>query len=460
MIRRATTLAARRIRSNCATGAVLSTRSQYQAPSERRDGLPELLIGSARCYLSADAASRASPWADCPRAPPDPIIGLTEAYLKDDFPNKVNVGVGAYRDDEGKPFVLPVVREAEKDIISEELDHEYSGIAGSPNFVNLALKFAYGEDSVPLKENRVAGVQTLSGTGGLRVMGEMLRHALGHKEIYIPDPSWGNHTPIFKNSGLEVKKYSYYNNETSSLDFEQMIQDIRAIPEGSCILLHVCAHNPTGMDPDMEQWKEISQVVMERKLLPFFDCAYQGFASGDARKDAQSLRLFVNDGHKVALVQSFSKNMGLYGQRVGALSVVAESPEESERVVSQLKVRIRPNYSNPPRHGARIVERILSNEQKTNEFVEQCEGMAKRITQMRSKLKQTLEELGSTTDWSHITKQTGMFAYSGLSKEQVTALREKHHIYCTLDGRISMAGVTSKNVAYIANAIHDVTEGE
>ena len=211
------------------------------------------------------------------------------------------------------------------------------------------------------------------------------------------------------------------------------------MPEGSCILLHACAHNPTGMDPTMDQWKEISNAVMDRNLLPFFDCAYQGFASGDARKDAAAVRMFVEEGHKLALVQSFSKNFGLYGQRIGALSVVADTPEEAQRVLSQLKVHIRPSYSNPPRHGARIVSKILSSEKKTNEFVEQCMGMAQRINEMRNKLRKTLEDLGSSRSWDHITKQIGMFAYSGMSKDEVLALREKHHIYCTLDGRISMA---------------------
>ena len=245
--------------------------------------------------------------------------------------------------------------------------------------------------------------------------------------------------PIFNRSGLEVRKYSYYDNETCSLDFDNLIKDMKAMPEGSCVLLHACAHNPTGMDPTMEQWKQISDVCFEKKLLPFFDCAYQGFASGDARKDAAAIRMFVDEGHKIALVQSFSKNFGLYGQRVGALSVVASSKEEAQRVFSQLKVHIRPNYSNPPRHGARIVSKVLENPEKTQAFVDQCMGMAKRINEMRIKLRQTLEDLGSTRTWDHITNQIGMFAFSGMSKDEVMTLREKHHIYCTLDGRISMA---------------------
>lgn len=458
----------RRATSSSATVAAVRTRNAVVAPTassllvagnySARPSTPASRRGFADAATPATDA-KLSPWTDFHMAPPDPIIGLTEAYLNDDFPDKVNVGVGAYRCDQGMPFVLPVVREAENDIIAEEMDHEYSGIAGCPNFVNLALRFVYGEDCAPLHEKRIAGVQTLSGTGGLRVFGEVL-HKFGHKHIYVPNPTWGNHIPIFTNAGLEVRKYSYYDNETCSLDFSNLIEDMRSMPEGSCILLHACAHNPTGMDPTLDQWKEISEVAMEKNLLPFFDCAYQGFASGDARKDAAAVRMFVEDGHKIALVQSFSKNFGLYGQRIGALSVVAEDSEEAQRVLSQLKVHIRPSYSNPPRHGARIVSNILASEQKTNDFVEQCMGMAKRINAMRTKLRKTLEDLGSTRSWDHITKQIGMFAYSGMSKDEVVALREKHHIYCTLDGRISMAGVTSKNVEYIARAIYDVTDGK
>jgi len=397
-------------------------------------------------------------WKDYPMAPKDPIIGLTEMYKEDDFEQKVNVGVGAYRDDAGKPYVLPCVREAESILMNQpNLDHEYLGIAGDPKFVDLSLKFAYGDDCTPLLENRVGGVQTLSGTGGLRVFGEMI-HKFGHKEIYLPNPSWGNHTPIFKNAGLEVKTYRYYDKENSSLDFDGMVKDIQNMPEGSCILLHACAHNPTGMDPTLEQWKQLSDTIKKQNLLPFFDSAYQGFASGNAPKDAAALRMFAEDGHNLALVQSYSKNFGLYGQRVGALSVVGATPEEAKSVESQMKLCIRPMYSNPPSHGARIVSTVLSDERLTQDFIDQCKGMADRINEMRTALVTELESVGSEQNWDHITKQIGMFAYSGLSIEQVLEMREKHHIYCTLDGRISMAGVTSGNVDYIAGAMHDVTK--
>jgi len=389
--------------------------------------------------------------------PPDPIVGLNEAFAKDNFPNKVNVGVGAYRDDAGLPYVLPCVLKAEQIIASKNMNHEYLGIAGDPEYVKFALEFVYGKDSIPLAEKRVAGVQTLSGTGGLRVFGELIARS-GHRQIYVPNPTWGNHIPIFENSGLEVKKYRYYHNASSSLEFDNLIKDLKEIPKGSAVLLHACAHNPTGMDPTIEQWAEISKVVKDGKLLPFFDCAYQGFASGNAPQDAAAIRMFIEEGHHLALVQSFSKNFGLYGQRVGALSIVTDNENEAKNVLSQMKITIRPSYSNPPRHGARIVSTILSDAQLTEEFIEQCSAMAERINSMRTKLRSNLEQGGSDRSWEHITKQIGMFAYSGLTKQECEALRDKHHIYCTLNGRISMAGVTSGNVDYIADAILDVTK--
>lgn len=222
------------------------------------------------------------------------------------------------------------------------------------------------------------------------------------------------------------------------------------------MLLHACAHNPTGMDPTPEQWAEISSLMKKRHLLPFFDCAYQGFASGDASQDAFAIRMFIEDGHSLATVQSFSKNFGLYGQRVGALSVVTQDPGEADRVLSQMKMTIRPMYSNPPKHGSDIVKTILSDETRKINFMNECQDMAWRINDMRNKLRSALEEGSQDRSWEHITKQIGMFAYSGLTKSEVEALRDKHHIYCTLDGRISMAGVTSRNVDYIANSIKDV----
>lgn len=402
------------------------------------------------------SSSPAQHWSQYEMGPPDPIVGLNEAFAEDNSPLKINVGVGAYRSDDGLPYVLPCVREAEALIMKQNLNHEYLGIVGDMEYVNHALKFAYGSDSNIFSEKRVAGVQTLSGTGGLRVFGELIHKKGGHNHIYVPNPTWGNHIPIFQNAGLEVRKYRYYNASESDLEFDKMIEDIKEMPEGSTILLHACAHNPTGMDPTPEQWGEISHVVKEKKLLPFFDCAYQGFASGNAPQDAFAIRMFVEDGHTLATVQSFSKNFGLYGQRVGALSVVTSDEGEAKRVLSQMKGTIRPMYSNPPKYGAQVVKTILGDERLTNDFIDQCKEMANRINDMRLELRSALEEGGSDRSWEHITKQIGMFAYSGLTKDEVTVLRDKHHIYCTMDGRISMAGVTTSNVDYMASSIKDV----
>jgi len=385
-------------------------------------------------------------------------VGLNDAFASDTSPSRVNVGVGAYRDDDGRPYVLPVVAEAEALVIAGAYGNEYSAIGGDAEFCRLACEFAYGPGSVPAAEGRVAMSQTLSGTGGLRVFGEFLRKFGAHKHIYVPDPTWGNHIPIFGNAGIEVRKYRYYERATDSLDFAGLCEDLHAAPEGSCVLLHACAHNPTGQDPTAEQWAEISGICSSRGHLPFFDAAYQGFATGDAPTDAGAVRKFVEDGHHIALVQSFSKNFGLYGQRVGCLSAVCASPEEAKRVESQFKIVIRPMYSNPPVHGARIVKTVLGDERMTGDFVRQCGEMAARINSMRTALRDGIVAAGSQRKWDHIVEQIGMFAYSGLSPEQVDIMRERHHIYCTADGRISMAGVTSGNVEYIAKAIHDVTK--
>nr|AIT70230.1 aspartate aminotransferase [Colpomenia sinuosa] len=399
-----------------------------------------------------------SGWSEIPMGPADPILGLTEAFNKDTDPRKVSLGVGAYRGDDGKPFVLDSVRKAEKLVLEKSFNHEYAGIAGIPEFTNLSLAFAYGKDSPALKENRVAGVQTLSGTGACRVMGEMFARFRGEgSAIYVPNPTWGNHIPIMKNAGLEVKKYRYFNPETVGLDFEGLLSDVQAAEDESVFLLHACAHNPTGIDPTHDQWAELSKLMKSKKHIAFFDCAYQGFASGDAEKDAWAIRRFVADGHCIALAQSFAKNFGLYGQRIGALSVVCNDAEEAARVGSQLKIVIRAMYSNPPVHGARLVAEILSDDTLAQEWAGECKAMADRIIAMRAGLRANLEKLNSVRSWEHITDQIGMFCYTGLTQEEVLKVREDSHIYFTNDGRISMAGITTENVEYIAASLHAVT---
>lgn len=292
-----------------------------------------------------------------------------------------------------------------------------------PEFTKAAAVLAYGSGSNVITEGRVVITQAVSGTGALRIGGEFLaRYYPNGKKIFIPTPSWANHNAVFKDSGLEVEKYRYYDQNTIGLDFDGMVADLREAPEGSVVLLHACAHNPTGIDPSEEQWKQLSQVVKEKKHYPFFDMAYQGFASGDIHKDAFAVRQFIRDGHNLCLAQSFAKNMvgkstpcsvktlliiskGLYGERAGAFSIVCDSADEKKRVDSQVKILVRPLYSNPPIHGARIAAKILNDPDLNEQWLSEVKGMADRIISMRALLKKNLEDLGSKRDWGHITSQ-------------------------------------------------------
>ena len=412
----------------------------------------------ARPLFSQQTIRAASIWAQVQQGPPDAILGITEAFKKDSNSQKINLGVGAYRDDKGKPYVLPSVKEAEQKVVQQNMDKEYAGITGVPEFTKAAALLAYGSECVPLKEGRIAITQSISGTGALRIGGVFLqRFYPGAKAIYIPTPSWANHKAVFLDSGLEVKQYRYYNKDTIGLDFDGMVEDIRQMPKGSMILLHACAHNPTGVDPTEEQWRAISDAVKEGGHFPFFDMAYQGFASGDTNKDAFALRHFIKEGHQPCLSQSFAKNMGLYGERVGAFSIVTSSPEEKARVDSQIKILVRPLYSNPPVHGARIASTILNDSSLNKQWLGEVKDMADRIIKMRALLKENLEKLGSKHKWDHITSQIGMFAYTGLNAEQMTKLAEEHSVYATKDGRISVAGITTENVGRLAEAIYKIT---
>ncbi|KAJ3653772.1 hypothetical protein Zmor_013007 [Zophobas morio] len=398
-------------------------------------------------------------WSQVEMGPPDAILGVTEAFKRDTNPKKINLGVGAYRDDNGKPYLLPSVLKADEKLRAQKLDKEYAPIAGNPEFCKLAISLALGDNSEVISNGLNATVQSISGTGALRVGAAFLNNFFpGNKTVYLPKPTWGNHTPIFKHSGLNVGAYTFYEPQSCGFDFQGALNDISKIPEKSIILLHACAHNPTGVDPSPEQWKELSQVVKKRNLFPFFDMAYQGFASGDIDRDAQAVRLFLKDGHKMVLAQSFAKNMGLYGERAGAFSVIGDSKDEADRVMSQVKILIRAMYSNPPINGARIVATILSDPSLRADWLKEVKGMADRIIGVRTQLRENLKKEGSSKNWQHITDQIGMFCYTGMTPPQVEKLIKEHSVYLTKDGRISMAGVTSKNVEYLARAMHQVTK--
>lgn len=406
----------------------------------------------------AIALANKSTWANVQQGPPDAILGITEAFKKDTFEQKINLGVGAYRDDAGKPYVLPSVLEAEQALLDKKLNKEYAAITGIPEFTTAAAELAYGANSPAILEKRVAITQSVSGTGALRIGAEFLSKFFPKKKIFLPSPTWANHGAIFRASGVEVEQYRYYDAKNIALDFDGLVEDLRKAEDGSAVLLHACAHNPTGVDPTPEQWRALSEVFKEKGHFPFFDMAYQGFASGDTNADAYAVRYFVEQGHEIALCQSFAKNMGLYGERAGAFSLVTESPEDVKRVDSQLKIIIRPLYSNPPVHGARLAAEVLTTPKLKAQWLEEVKGMAERIITMRALLKKNLEDLGSKRDWSHVTSQIGMFCYTGLTPEQVDKLAQEYSVYLTRDGRISIAGITSGNVARLAEAIHAVTK--
>lgn len=389
------------------------------------------------------------------RAPEDPILGVTVAYNKDSSPVKVNLGVGAYRTEEGKPLVLNVVRRAEQMLVNDTSRvKEYLSITGLADFNKLSAKLIFGADSPAIKENRVTTVQCLSGTGSLRVGAEFLARHYHEHTIYIPQPTWGNHPKIFTLAGLSVKYYRYYDPATRGLDFQGLLDDLTAAPSGAIVLLHACAHNPTGVDPTIDQWEKIRKLMRSKGLLPFFDSAYQGFASGNLDADAQSVRMFVADGGECLAAQSYAKNMGLYGERVGALSFVCKDSNVASKVESQLKMVIRPMYSNPPIHGASIVAIILKDRQMYDEWTVELKAMADRIISMRQQLYDAMQARGTPGDWSHIIKQIGMFTFTGLNVEQVSFMTREYHIYMTSDGRISMAGLSSRTVPHLADAMH------
>uniref|UniRef100_A0A0K8W881 Aspartate aminotransferase n=1 Tax=Bactrocera latifrons TaxID=174628 RepID=A0A0K8W881_BACLA len=415
---------------------------------------------------------------DVKMAPPDVILGITEAFLKDKNPKKVNLGVGAYRDDNSKPWVLPSVKEvcclwflfllkkimqhfikAQKRVIAKNMNKEYAPIQGLADFYNKSIALALGEDSDILKNNCNATVQSLSGTGALRIGAAFLGlFWKGERVVYLPTPTWPNHRPIFMHSGLKVANYSYYDPNTRALNEQTLLESLCKIPEKSIVLLHACAHNPTGVDPNAKQWCEISRIMKSRNLYAFFDMAYLGFASGDIDNDAVAVRIFSAEGHTFCLAQSYAKNMGLYGERVGSFTLVCSSKDEAERVTSNLKTIIRPMYSSPPIHGARIAMEIFKDDELYCVWLDDLKTMANRTISMRKELKEKLISLGSKHSWEHITNQIGMFCYTGLKPEQVSRLIKEYSIYLTKDGRIAVVGLTTKNVAYVAESIHAVTK--
>lgn len=389
------------------------------------------------------------------KLPPDAIFFTKTRFKNDSDPRKINLGVGAYRTEEGKPYVLNVVKEAEAALLqNKSLNKEYLPIGGDAEFISASQASLFG-DCAAAGDGRIAGVQTLSGTGALRICANFLANNFPGITVFKSSPTWGNHRKIFLKAGVNQQDYRYWDPKTKGLDIEGMLEDLSNAPEGSAILLHACAHNPTGVDPTQEQWKRICQVMKRKGLLAFFDSAYQGYASGDLEKDAFAVRYFLEQGMEMVAAQSYSKNLGLYGERVGCASVVCNTKSGREACDTQLRAIIRPMYSNPPKHGCYIAKHILTNPQNFNNWKQELNVMSGRILSMRTLLRDALEQRGCPGTWNHITDQIGMFSYTGLSAEQVEFIEKKYHVYMLKSGRISMAGVSKAKVAYIADAMTD-----
>lgn len=395
-----------------------------------------------------------------PKAPLDPILGLNTLFAQDSDKQKTNLGVGAYRTEEGKPYVFEVIQKAETTLHAQllrgKINKEYQGSDGNAQFCDYSKRVVFGEEYSNVSK-RTATTQAVGGTGALRIAADFLK-IFRPGTVYLPKPTWGNHNTIFQRSGLEIGDYPYWCKKARGLDLDGMLDKLNNIPDQSIVLLHSCAHNPTGVDPTPDQWVKIAQVMKKKKHFPFFDNAYQGFASGDLDKDAFSIRHFIREGFEMIVTQSYSKTMGLYGERAGAFHLVADNENTAQNVLSQLKIVIRVNYSNPPVHPMKLVKEILTNPTLYSEWKDELKIVAGRIIKMRSLLRSELERIGASGDWSNITSQIGMFSYTGLTENQSDRMVKKYHVYMLKNGRISMAGINSKNVAYVAECMKKTIE--
>ncbi|MDN0073586.1 amino acid aminotransferase [Crenobacter sp. SG2303] len=391
-------------------------------------------------------------------APRDPILGLNEAYNADTRATKVNLGVGVYYDDNGKIPLLAAVKTAERTRLETMPPRGYQPIEGPAAYDQAVQKLLFGADSELLAAGRVVTAQALGGTGALKIGADFLKRLNPAAKVYISDPSWENHRALFESAGFEVENYPYYDAETRGVNFAGMKSFLQGLPAGSIIVLHACCHNPTGADLSDAQWVEVVEVCREKGLVPFLDMAYQGFADGiDA--DAVAVRLFSTSGLQFFVSSSFSKSFSLYGERVGALSVVTASKEESARVLSQLKRVIRTNYSNPPIHGGAVVAAVLSNPELRQLWEDELAGMRDRIRAMRTGLVEQLKAKGVAQDFSFVAAQRGMFSYTGLSAAQVETLKNDFGIYAVSTGRICLAALNSGNIGYVAESIAQVVKG-
>lgn len=388
-------------------------------------------------------------------APADPILGLTDAFKADPRAEKVNLGVGIYKDESGQTPILKSVKLAEQKLLDTETSKSYLGIDGVQAYNSAVQTLLFGADHTVIEAGRAVTAQAPGGTGSLRVAAEFVVRNTDSRTIWVSNPTWANHNNIFESAKLTVKQYRYYDAATHGMDFDAMLADLDGAVAGDLVLLHGCCHNPTGIDLNLAQWEVIAQLCLEKELVPLFDFAYQGFGAG-VEEDAQGLRVVANVVPELIIANSFSKNFGLYNERIGAVTVVAKCRETAEIAFSQVKSTIRGNYSNPPAHGALIVATILADETLCTLWESELQQMRERIAQMRVLFVEMLKAEGVEQDFSFISTQNGMFSFSGLNKTQVGRLRDEFGIYIVGSGRISVAGMTKDNMPIICKAIAKV----
>ena len=388
-------------------------------------------------------------------APRDPILGINDAFAADNNPSKVNLGVGVYYDDNGKLPLLQCVQTAEQQMMASPKPRGYLPIDGIAAYDSAVKALVFGADCEPVKSGRIATAQGIGGTGGLKIGADFLKKLNPDAKVLISDPSWENHRALFQQAGFVVENYAYYDAAKRGVNFDGMLAALNAAPAGTIVVLHACCHNPTGYDITPAQWDSVIQAVKSRQLTPFLDMAYQGFGHGIS-EDGAVIGKFVAAGLSFFVSTSFSKSFSLYGERVGALSVLCESKEEAERVLSQIKLVIRTNYSNPQIHGGTVVATVLNTPELRAQWERELTEMRQRIKAMRQKLVEGLKVAGVEQDMSFITSQIGMFSYSGLSKDQMVRLRTEFGVYGTDTGRMCVAALNSKNIDYVCASIAKV----
>lgn len=390
-----------------------------------------------------------------PTAPPDTILGLTEAFQRDERPHKINLSVGVYKDASGATPILEVVKEAERRLLASEKSKGYKPISGDPAYGRVVRELLFGADSELVSGGLAATCHTPGGTGALRLAADYLSKQHGSTKLWLSEPTWDNHPKVFKAAGLECVTYPYFDAASNGLAFDAMLSGLSAVQAGDTVLLHACCHNPTGVDPTPEQWQRIGALLRERGALPLVDFAYQGFGRG-VDEDAIGVRTLLEAVDEILICSSFSKNFGLYNERTGALTVKGKRAEEVSAVFSQLKTCARTNYSNPPAHGGAVVTTILTDADLKQRWIAEVAGMRDRINGMRGLFVDTLKARGATRDFSFIVDQKGMFSFSGLTKAQVERLRDEHAIYIVGSGRINVAGMTDANMGPLCDAIVNV----